>query len=186
MSNKPISIYLLGDGGVGKSAITIRFINNLFIEEYDPTIEDTYLKNVTVDGIKKLIEVVDTAGQEEYTSMRDMWINNGDAFLLVYSIDSKSSFVHIQYIMDQITRFKGDDVPIILVGNKCDLNYRQVSTEDGSKLSNEWDVPFFETSAKENINTYNIFYEVIRNYDKKNISNKDNKRNIMGHRCSIQ
>jgi len=185
MSNKPISIYLLGDGGVGKSALTIRFVNNIFIQEYDPTIEDTYLKNVTVDGIKKLIEVVDTAGQEEYASMRDMWINNGDAFLLVYSIDSKSSFVHIQYIMDQITRFKGDNVPIILVGNKCDIDCRQVSKNDGLKISKEWNIPFFETSAKDNINTKEIFYQLIRNYDKKNISNNYIK-NINRRRCNIQ
>ena len=184
MSNKPISIYLLGDGGVGKSALTLRFVNNIFVEEYDPTIEDTYLKNITVDGIKKLVEIIDTAGQEEYSSMRDMWINNGDAFILVYSIDSKSSFIHIQFIMDQITRFKGDNIPIILVGNKCDLEFRQVSKKDGMKLSKEWNVPFFESSAKENINTENVFFELIRNYDKKNISNY--KKNIERRRCNIQ
>lgn len=188
MSNKPISIYLLGDGGVGKSALTIRFVNNIFTEEYDPTIEDTYLKNVTVDGIKRLIEIVDTAGQEEYTSMRNMWISNADAILIVYSIENKITFDNLQSIMDQICRLKDNLIPIILVGNKCDILEREVTKNDGMELAKKWNVPFFETSAKEDINTKKVFFDLIRKYiiNKSNVTyQQGDKRNNKNCRCTI-
>jgi small GTP-binding protein len=188
MSNKPISIYLLGDGGVGKSALTLRFVNNIYTEEYDPTIEDTYLKNVTVDGIKRLIEIVDTAGQEEYVSMRNMWTNNADAILIVYSIENKLSFDNLQSIMDQICRLKDNSIPIILVGNKCDLFKKEVTKNDGIELAKKWNVPFFETSAKEDINTKKVFFDLIRKYiinkSKTTIDNRD-IRNNKNCRCTI-
>ena len=168
MSKK--TIYVLGDGGVGKSCLTLRFVNNHFIEDYDPTIEDSYTKNVLVDNVNHIVEIVDTAGQEEYSSMRYDWIKNADGILIIYSIDSQASINQSKYIMDEIFRIK--DIPIILVGNKCDLNEREVTTKEGKLLAKQWNIPFYETSAKTLINNKIIFYEIIKLISKQRKINK--------------
>ena len=82
---------MVGAGGVGKSAITIRYTQDTFLDEYDPTIEDSYRKAVTLNGQACLLDILDTAGQEEYKSMRDQYMRVGEGFLLVYSVTSKVS-----------------------------------------------------------------------------------------------
>eukprot|EP00968_Pinguiococcus_pyrenoidosus_P011283 scaffold903_cov262-Pinguiococcus_pyrenoidosus.AAC.18 len=74
-------LVVLGGGGVGKSALTIRLITDNFLEEYDPTIEDSYRKTMKIDGIEAVLDILDTAGQEEYSSMQDQWIREGALLL---------------------------------------------------------------------------------------------------------
>ena len=95
-------IYVLGGGGVGKSAVTLRLVTDNFAEHYDPTIEDSYRKQIKVDGIPATVDIVDTAGQEEFNAMRDSWIRNGKGFLLVYSITNRGSFEELETIMDEM------------------------------------------------------------------------------------
>merc|ERR1712188_139359 len=112
-------LVIVGGGGVGKSALTIQLIQNNFIEEYDPTIEDSYRKQVTIDDETCLLDILDTAGQEEYSAMRDQYMRTGQGFLIVYSITSRSSFDEVAQFRDQILRVKdADKVPIVIVGNK--------------------------------------------------------------------
>jgi small GTP-binding protein len=101
-----IRLVMLGSGGVGKSALTIRLITDNFLEEYDPTIEDSYQKNVNIDGQPALIEVLDTAGQEEYSSMQDQWMRDGQAFLLIYSITDEKTFQDLRNIREKLFRIK--------------------------------------------------------------------------------
>ena len=98
----------MGEGGVGKSAVTLRYITNNFIEYYDPTIEDQYRTKILVDNKLSNINIVDTAGQEEYTSIRNNWIRDGDGFILVYSITDRNSFEEIKILMDEIIMIKND------------------------------------------------------------------------------
>merc|ERR1712117_895240 len=91
-------IVVLGAGGVGKSALTLRLISDEFAEEYDPTIEDSYRKQVAIDGKPALLDVLDTAGQEEYASLQDQWIREGDGYLIVYAINNKASFDEAEII----------------------------------------------------------------------------------------
>eukprot|EP00301_Raphidiophrys_heterophryoidea_P024051 c7687_g1_i1.p1 GENE.c7687_g1_i1~~c7687_g1_i1.p1 ORF type:complete len:126 (-),score=27.37 c7687_g1_i1:252-629(-) len=122
-----VKMCVVGAGGVGKSAMTIRFINSGFVSEYDPTIEDSYRKQVQVDGKPFLLDILDTAGQETYSGLRDSYMRKGDGFLLVYSIDSALSFHEIVEFRNQIVRVRDrEDVPMVLVGNKSDLTDRQV------------------------------------------------------------
>ena len=153
-------IYVLGGGGVGKSALTLRLVTDNFAEDYDPTIEDSYRKQIKVDGRPATVDIVDTAGQEEYNAMRDSWIRNGKGFLLVYSITNRGSFEEMETIMDEMTRARDDDnIPLVLAGNKCDLDGtdREVTKEEGQKLADQWGVPFFETSAKNSENVHKAF-----------------------------
>ena len=126
-------LVVLGTGGVGKSALTVQFVQNIFVERYDPTIEDSYRKQVRkeskwvvnkggeiqveVDGKQCMLEILDTAGTEQFAAMRDLYMKNGAGFLLVYSITSQGTFSDLQDIREQILRVKDtDDVPMILIG----------------------------------------------------------------------
>ncbi|CAI6335009.1 unnamed protein product [Periconia digitata] len=179
-------LVVLGDGGVGKTALTIQLCLNHFVETYDPTIEDSYRKQVQIDGQSCMLEVLDTAGQEEYIALRDQWIRDGEGFVLVYSISSRSSFARIQRFHNQIQRVKetslsssptypGSPVsaspmghfsgpaPVMLVGNKCDrVTEREVSTQEGSALAKELGCEFVEASAKNCVNVEKAFFEVVR------------------------
>ncbi|KAJ3342167.1 hypothetical protein HDU83_006202 [Entophlyctis luteolus] len=158
---------------------------------YDPTIEDSYSKQVVIDDIPCNLEVLDTAGQEEYTALRDQWIRDGQGFLIVYSITSRETFFRVERFREQILRVKDADevtyatsghgtpsgsvnssaaavagllsVPMILIGNKCDRQAeREVSREEGASLAQRLQCDFIETSAKTRLNVERAFYNVIR------------------------
>ncbi|CAO3627097.1 unnamed protein product [Mucor fragilis] len=157
-------LVMVGGGGVGKSALTIQFIQSHFVDEYDPTIEDSYRKQCVIDSETALLDVLDTAGQEEYSAMREQYMRNGEGFLLVYSITSRLSFDEITTFYQQICRVKDRDYfPMVLVGNKCDLEGdRQVSSQEGRDLAKNFGCQFIETSAKQRINVDEAFFEVVR------------------------
>ncbi|ORZ24549.1 ras-like protein 3 [Absidia repens] len=171
-------IVIVGGGGVGKSAITIQFIQSHFVDEYDPTIEDSYRKQCVIDQETALLDVLDTAGQEEYSAMREQYMRNGEGFILVYSITSRLSFEEISTFYQQIRRVKDKDFfPMILVGNKCDLeNDRQVSSQEGYDLAKEFGCPFMETSAKQRIHVDDSFYEVVREIRRMNKREQESSR----------
>merc|ERR1711994_95944 len=138
-----------------------------FLDEYDPTIADSYRKQVQIDGKPALLDILDTAGQEEFSSMQDQWMREGKGFLLVYSIVSRQSFDEVAMLREKILRTNDDDdgenVPIVMAGNKCDLeNSRQVTAGEGQKLAEEWNCAFFETSARDKINNVECFYKVVQ------------------------
>lgn len=158
-------IVIVGAGGVGKSALTARFIQGEFVEKYDPTIEDSYRKQVDIDSEACMLNIMDTAGQEEYSALRDQYMKTGEGFVLVYSVISRQSFDTTQRLRTSILRSKEDmpDVPIILVGNKSDLvAERTVSKEEGIRLAKNFGTTFLETSAKLNTNVDEIFEKLVR------------------------
>mmetsp|Transcript_16891 Transcript_16891/g.47623 ORF Transcript_16891/g.47623 Transcript_16891/m.47623 type:complete len:193 (+) Transcript_16891:104-682(+) len=172
-------IVILGEGGVGKSCITIQFTQNHFVREYDPTIENSYRKQITVDDEACMLDILDTAGQEEYSVMRDQYINSGQGFVVVYSITCRESFDAIPELRNKILQVKDvDEFPMILVGNKCDLDkHREVPKEKGENLAKQWRIPFLESSAKARINVDEIFFTVvkdIRSNEDQNPTNYDN------------
>ncbi|KAI9486464.1 MAG: ras related protein 1b [Benjaminiella poitrasii] len=176
---KEYKLVVLGSGGVGKSALTVQFVQSIFVEKYDPTIEDSYRKQVEVDGQQCMLEILDTAGTEQFTAMRDLYMKNGQGFVLVFSITSQVTLTDLHEIREQIIRVKGsENIPMVLVGNKCDLeNERMVSREKGMALSQQWGgKPFYETSARFKINVDEVFYDVVRQINKQNPSKEKNKK----------
>jgi len=163
-------LVILGEGGVGKSALTIQLTQNHFITEYDPTIENSYRKQVNIDDETVMLDILDTAGQEEYSAMRDQYIRSGQGFILVYSITSKPSYDNLTSFHDQILRVKDEDsFPVVLLGNKCDLEKdREVTTMEGKSLADTMGAPFYETSAKNRINVEEGFYQLVRQVRKWN------------------
>lgn len=157
-------LVVVGGGGVGKSALTIQLTQNNFVDEYDPTIEDSYRKQCVIDSEVVILDILDTAGQEEYSAMREQYMRTGEGFLLVYSVTSKNSFEELMTYYQQILRVKDSDyVPVFLVGNKADLTdeERQVTFEEGVKMAKQFHAPFLETSAKQNINVEDAFFGLV-------------------------
>ncbi|XP_074767416.1 ras-related protein Rap-2a isoform X1 [Athene noctua] len=199
-------VVVLGSGGVGKSALTVQFVTGTFIEKYDPTIEDFYRKEIEVDASPSVLEILDTAGTEQFASMRDLYIKNGQGFILVYSLVNQQSFQDIRPMRDQIIRVKRDTlimdncfsgvlwtfiekaryekVPVILVGNKVDLeSEREVSSSEGRALAEEWGCPFMETSAKSKTMVDELFAEIVRQM---NYAAQPDKDDPCCSACNIQ
>lgn len=178
-------LVVLGSGGVGKSALTVQFVQGIFVEKYDPTIEDSYRKQVEVDGQQCMLEILDTAGTEQFTAMRDLYMKNGQGFVLVYSITAQSTFNDLHDLRDQILRVKDtSDVPMVLVGNKCDLeDERVVGKDQGQNLAKSFNnCAFLETSAKSKINVNEIFYDLVRQINRKT---PEAKRNPQKRKCVL-
>lgn len=157
-------IILVGTGGVGKSALALQFMYGDFVEEYDPTKADSYRKKVSLDGHEVNIDILDTAGMEEYAAIRDNYYRSGEGFVVVFSLCEKESFQVAQDFHDQICRvLDNDKMPFILVGNKADLaDKRQVSPDDCEKKAKQWGCQYLESSAKSRYNVDDIFINILR------------------------
>ncbi|KAG8914456.1 Ras GTPase ras2 [Tulasnella sp. 417] len=156
-------ITVLGDGGVGKTALAVQYMLGCFVETYDPTIEDAYRKQAMVDDRMCFIEVIDTAGQEEYATLRDQWIREGQGFVLVYSITSRASFDRLEVFRQSMVRVKGENCTFILVGNKADRqSEREVLKEEGAQYARKFGCEFLETSARTAYNVDPLFSTLIR------------------------
>jgi len=165
-------VIMVGSGGVGKSALTLQFMYDEFVEDYEPTKADSYRKKVVLDGEEVQIDILDTAGQEDYAAIRDNYFRSGEGFLCVFSITEEDSFQATQEFREQILRVKGDiNIPFILVGNKADLNNsRQVQLATATNKATEWQVPYVETSAKTRENVDKVFYDLMREIRSRKVS----------------
>jgi len=155
------------------------------VEKYDPTIEDSYRKQVEVDGEQYMLEILDTAGTEQFTAMRDLYMKNGQGFVLVYSIVAQSTFNDLSDLRDQILRVKDcESVPLVLVGNKCDLkDQRVISYEQGDNLAKKMNCSFQEVSAKAKINVEQVFIDLVRQISKTILVHKKDQKKKGG--CAI-
>ena len=150
---KPLSVVVLGKGVVGKTSLIYRFVKDAFPEAHDPTIEDNYKPMVEINNESIEIQIVDTAGEEDYQNMLDQWIDVADGFLLVFAINDKDTFNVLDEKYKRIEKHKEKNVPIILVGNKCDLeNERQVTKEEANQKAAAWKAKYIETSALTDVN----------------------------------
>ncbi|CCD24696.1 Ras family GTPase RSR1 NDAI_0D03820 [Naumovozyma dairenensis CBS 421] len=158
-------LVVLGAGGVGKSCLTVQFVQGVYLDTYDPTIEDSYRKTIEIDNKVFDLEILDTAGVAQFTAMRELYIKSGMGFLLVYSVTDRQSLDELMELREQVLRIKDSSkVPMVLVGNKADLNdERVISVEEGIEVSSTWGkVPFYETSALLRSNVDEVFVDLVR------------------------
>ncbi|SCU89298.1 LAFA_0E17150g1_1 [Lachancea sp. 'fantastica'] len=158
-------LVVLGAGGVGKSCLTVQFVQGVYLDTYDPTIEDSYRKSMEIDKKVFDLEILDTAGVAQFTAMRELYIKSGLGFLLVYSVTDRQSLEELIELREQVLRIKDSTkVPMVLVGNKADLeDERVISVEEGVEMSSKWGkVPFYETSALQRSNVDEVFVDVVR------------------------
>ncbi|KAG4300669.1 hypothetical protein PCK1_003098 [Pneumocystis canis] len=162
---KSYKLVILGDGATA-----------LVSQTYDPTIENLYRKHILINGESCILEILDTAGQEEYVALRHQWIKDGDGFLLVYSVSSRSTFDRIKRFKEQIIEIKNTkSVPLVLVGNKSDRIFdREIPFEEGQSLANLFNCEFIETSAKSFTN------KMIKDYTSISLDPEARNYNIYG------
>ncbi|KAJ3444967.1 ras-like protein [Anaeramoeba flamelloides] len=158
------SLVLLGSGGTGKSSITVQLCYNRFVSNYDSTIEDIHRKQCEIDEEVAFLEILDTAGQEDYATMRPSYIRSGEGFLLVYSVTDRESFDLIKILRDEILMVKDSTKePIVIAANKIDLETsRKVSTDEGKELAESIGCQYVETSAKLDVGVQDAFYDLVR------------------------
>eukprot|EP01108_Squamamoeba_japonica_P003154 TRINITY_DN25_c0_g1_i1.p1 TRINITY_DN25_c0_g1~~TRINITY_DN25_c0_g1_i1.p1 ORF type:complete len:196 (-),score=104.45 TRINITY_DN25_c0_g1_i1:120-707(-) len=161
---KEYKLAVVGGGGVGKSCLTIQLVQQLFVADYDPTIEDSYRKQCEIDGTVCILDILDTAGQEDYSSLRDRYMRNAEGFLLVFSIVNRPSFDELKTFFGQIQRAKDTDfMPLVLVGNKKDMEaQRSVSSDEGDAIAKSFQCHYIETSAKTRYNVEECFFQLVR------------------------
>lgn len=159
---------MMGYRSVGKSSLCIQFVDGQFVDSYDPTIENTFAKKIKVRGNEYGLELVDTAGQDEYSIFPPQYSMDTHGYVLVYSITSEKSFEVVQVIYDKILDMMGKvTVPVVLVGNKTDLHMERVVTaEQGKRLAETWKAVFLETTAKQHEAVSDIFTKVILEMEK--------------------
>lgn len=173
-------IVVLGDGGVGKSAVTLQFVRHSFLDYHDPTIEDSYQQQAVIDGQPALLDILDTAGQVEFTAMRDQYMRCGEGFMICYSVTDRHSFQEALEYRKLISRVRAnDDIPLVLIGNKYDLHHqRKVTTQEGKALAEQLGCPFYETSAALRQFIDDAFHSIVRQIrDKEMLQNSMREHN---------
>lgn len=164
--NAPVhKVIVVGAGGTGKSALTLQFMYDEFVVDHEPTKADSYRKNIMIPGedSESAIDILDTAGQEDYAAIRDNYLRSGEGFLCVFALDDRVSFTEVADFHDQILRVHENGKPMILVGNKSDLSDRRaVSLEECRIRAQEWGIPYIETSAKTKENVDAAFFDLMK------------------------
>ncbi|KAF8135292.1 P-loop containing nucleoside triphosphate hydrolase protein [Mycena galopus ATCC 62051] len=164
-SRQQFNVVVFGDRGSGKSTLTVRFIRDIYIENYDPTIEGAWSPiQMMVDDELSSLDVLDTTGTEQFTSLNEMYIKAGHGFVLVFSLAQQSSLKQVNYLRKQIYQVKASEtVPIVVAATESDhASEREVPASTLESLANEWNIPFYETSAKRNWNVKDVFEDLVR------------------------
>ncbi|CAD5112425.1 DgyrCDS1647 [Dimorphilus gyrociliatus] len=158
-----LKIVLVGDTGVGKTALMLFFDHGLSASTIIPTIGiDFKVKTISVMGKRIKLQIWDTAGQERFQAIPSSYYRGVHGILLVYSITKASSFENVSKWLNRIKKQTGSDDPeMILLGNNCDLeNERQISKKNGEEMARNLNISFMETSAKTGININKAFYSI--------------------------
>lgn len=154
---------VVGDGGVGKTALTLRFSKGFFMENYKMTIGvDFHVKTISVDGdegpIRAKLQIWDTGGQERFSSIRPMYYRGALGALLIFDLTSISSFEHLPQWIEEVRANVETDIPLLLVGNKNDLiDQRVISLEEINDFTRDFNLYYMETSAKTGDNVGDCF-----------------------------
>ncbi|CAD0049273.1 unnamed protein product [Aureobasidium pullulans] len=152
--------------GSRSSSLTVQFVDGHFVDSYYPTIENTFSKVIKHKNQDFAVEIIDTAGQDEYTILNSKHFIGIHGYMIVYSVGSKQSFEMVRIIRDKILNHMS--VPLIIVGNKSDLRpeQRQVKAEDGRKLAEELSCGWTEASARFNENVGKAFEGMVAEIEK--------------------
>jgi len=166
---KQRKIAVVGSRSVGKSSLTVQFVDNHFVESYYPTIENTFSKIIRYKGQDYATEIIDTAGQDQYSNLNSKHFIGVHGYMIVYSVQSRTSFDTAEIIREKILNHLGaESIPLVLVGNKSDLRpeQRQVTSDDGRAKAEELHCAWTEASACYNENVTKAFELMIAEIEK--------------------
>jgi small GTP-binding protein len=184
-------LVILGPASVGKSAITLQYTKGQFVPDYLPTIEDEYTQKLEIDNQLSEVSILDTAGEEEYIACRTAWIKGKDGFVLAFSVDRDDCKKDLDGLFNSIKMIHDNkEVPIVLVANKIDMvEKRKVSSDTVAKWAQEYNIPYYETSAKNNKNITETFTHLVREIKKKRETKKIikvvKKKSVFDSLCTL-
>jgi len=159
---KKFKLVFLGEQSVGKTSLITRFMYDSFDNTYQATIGIDFLsKTMYLEDRTVRLQLWDTAGQERFRSLIPSYIRDSSVAVVVYDVTSRASFMNTSKWVDDVRAERGNDVIIVLVGNKTDLpDKRQVTSDEGDKKAKEYGVLFIETSAKAGANVKQLFKRI--------------------------
>ena len=150
--DQKVQLIIVGESCVGKTSILYKYTKDFFTNQHLATIGLEYFTTEEKINDKVIrVKIWDTAGQEQYKSLTKNFYKNSNGVFIVYDVTNKSSFEKVQEWIQSVIDNGDENIKMVLIGNKIDLN-REVKTEEGQAIANKYKMPFFETSAKENIN----------------------------------
>jgi len=167
-------LLIIGDSGVGKSCLLLRFSDDIFTDSFISTIGvDFKIRTIEIGGSKIKLQIWDTAGQERFRTITSSYYRGAHGIIVVYDVTEQKSFNNITKWLKEIDTFAGPTVQKLLVGNKCDLqSERAVTTEQGKELAGKLNIPFVETSAKDSINVEQAFIKMAEDIKNKPVRAK--------------
>jgi len=162
-------LLLIGDSGVGKSSLLLRFADNTFTESFISTIGvDFKIRTIEIDGHTVKLQIWDTAGQERFRTITSSYYRGAHGIIVVYDTTNAETFNNVQKWLQEIERYACETVHKLLVGNKCDLvSERKVSSEDAREFADQLNLVFLETSAKDSTNVEEAFSKMARSIKEK-------------------
>jgi len=171
----PVKLLLIGDSGVGKSCLLLRFSDDSFTPSFITTIGiDFKIRTITLDGKRIKLQIWDTAGQERFRTITTAYYRGAMGILLVYDVTDEKSFGNIRNWIRNIEQHASESVNKILIGNKCDLvDQKVVDEEAGKALAAEYGLKFMEASAKSNINVEEAFVTLAKDIKARLIDNAE-------------
>ena len=190
-NREALKILVLGAGAVGKTCLTLQFVRNEFVCGYTPTIEEVYETPAKVEDSLYLLQILDTAGTEECSIIREQFYHQCDGYLLVFSVTDRFSLQEIKEMQNEIRRQTRRSIPFLVVGNKMDLSdSRKVSHGEGETVASVLGADYIETSAKFHINVDRVFHTLVRKIQQNNKaaskkSSKRGKKDKVQSKCSI-
>jgi Ras-related protein Rab-1A len=173
-------ILLLGNSGVGKSNLLLRYVDDIYKEDLGPTIGvDFKICSRMIDDKLVKMQIWDTAGQERFRTITISYYRGSHGILVVYDVTDRTSFQHVRSWMQEIQKYAKEGASILLVGNKVDLtSKRAVSTDEGQELAHELGVGFIETSARNAHNIENMFERLARDIRKQLPPQEDRSQRV--------
>ncbi|VDD95200.1 unnamed protein product [Enterobius vermicularis] len=152
-------LLLIGDSGVGKSCLLLRFADDTYTESYISTIGvDFKIRTIELDGKTIKLQIWDTAGQERFRTITSSYYRGAHGIIVVYDITDQESFNNVKQWLQEIDRYACENVNKLLVGNKCDLTTKRAVEQNAAKeYAEQLGIPFLETSAKSSTNVEQAF-----------------------------
>lgn len=166
-------ILLIGDSGVGKSSLLLRFADNAYNESYISTIGvDFKVRMIHKDSKIIKLQIWDTAGQERFRTITSSYYRGSHGIIVVYDVTDLESFNNVRIWLNDVSRYAGDHICKMLIGNKSDLNaMREVEYNVAKSFADEHGIPFMETSVKDSINVENAFMTLVESIQTKATQN---------------
>lgn len=162
--DKSMKMLMVGDSGVGKSCLLLRFVDDKFNPSFITTIGiDFKIKTIDLDGTKVKLQIWDTAGQERFRTITTAYYRGAMGIIIVYDVCDQNSYDRVETWYKTVQQHAKEDAQVIIVGNKCDdEESRAISTQQGEQLAESLGVPFIEASAKTGLNVSDVFYTLAR------------------------